>query len=327
MRDAEGYNQENIDFHNGDIKLAGTLCLPKGEGPFPAVIYVAGSGPSGRDGYGTLPPLWDELAHRRIASFAWDKPGVGGSTGDWKTQTNYDRALEAVAAMQFLNDRKDVYSTKIGLWGISQAGWVLPIIYSMAPRDVAFIIGVSVPVDTDAQQERYRVAHSLPADGFSQADVSKAIAFTEQRLTLMEEGAPFAVVEERQKEVETEAWFAPLGKLDQEAYEFLQANAFFSPRNLIKEITCPVLAIFGERDTIVNFRESINVYEATLGKAGNSDVTIRLFPNADHVIFPSETGGGKELDRAFQQPNKVFASGYLETIGEWLQKRFAERPG
>ncbi len=325
MHNIEVYSAENINFYNGGVKLAGTVYLPKRKGPFPAVVYVAGSGPSGRDGYGTLPPLWEELARRGIASFAWDKPGVGESTGDWKAQTNQDRAREAIAAIQAIREREKIDPTKIGLWGISQAGWVLPVIYSIAPQDVAFLICVSVPVGTGAQQELYRVAHSLPADGFSQSDVSKAVAFTERRLALMEEKAPFADIEGIQKEVETEARFAPLGKLNQEAYEFLQANAFFSPRDLIGKIDCPVLVIFGEKDTIVNFRESARVYESLLKRGGNPNVTVKFFPNADHVIFPSKTGGGKELERSFQRSDKVFASGYLEAIGEWLQNRFVEK--
>jgi uncharacterized protein len=322
MKQPKSYREEIVSFLNGETKLTGVLCLPTGTSPFPVVVYVAGSGPAGRDGYGTLPPHWDEFAQRGIASLSWDKPGVGKSTGDWKSQTNEDRASEAIAGIRFLKGRNDVSSNKIGLWGISQAGWILPIVYSMSHGDIAFMIAVSPPVGTGAEQELYRVAHGLPADGFSQTDTAKAIAFTKKRLALMKRGAPFTAIAELQSEVENEAWSAPLGKLDEGAYEFLKANAFFSPRSLLEKITCPVLAIFGEKDTIVDFKESARIYAQGLQKAGNQDVTIKIFPKADHVIFPSKTGGGKELDQSIQRPTKVFAPGYLKTMGDWLEKRF-----
>lgn len=320
----KSYREEIVSFRNGQTELTGVLCLPAGVGPFPVVVYVAGSGPAGRDGYGILPPHWEEFARRGVASLAWDKPGVGESTGDWKSQTNQDRASEVIAARRFLKERKDVNSKAIGLWGISQAGWILPIIYSITPGDIAFIISVSAPVGTGAEQELYRVAHGLPADGFSQADTAKAVAFTRKRLALMRRGAPYTAVAELQSKVEKEAWLAPLGKLDQEAHEFLKANAFFSPCSLLERITCPVLAIFGDKDTIVDFRESARVYAQVLRRAGGRDVTIKIFPNADHVIFPSRTGGGKELEQSFGRPVKVFAPGYLEAMGDWLQKRFVK---
>jgi len=322
MKESKSHREEAINFRNAQTKLAGVLCLPPSSGPFPVVVYVAGSGPAGRDGYGTLPPHWNEFARRGIASLAWDKPGVGESKGDWKSQTNQDRASEVIAAIQFLKGRNDIDPNKIGIWGISQAGWILPIVYSLSPKDIAFMISVSAPVASGAEQELYRVAHGLPADGFSREDTAKAVSFTRQRLALMKSGVPYAAVANLQSEVEKESWFGPLGKLDEGAYEFLKANAFFSPRSLLEKITCPVLAIFGDKDTIVDFKESARVYAEALRKAGNQDVTIKIFPNADHIIFSSATGGGKELEQSFQRPIKVFAPGYLEAMGDWLQKRF-----
>ena len=79
----KSYREETVSFRHGQTELTGVICLPGGAGPFPVVVYVAGSGPAGRDGYGILPPHWDEFARRGVASLAWDKPGVGESTGDW----------------------------------------------------------------------------------------------------------------------------------------------------------------------------------------------------------------------------------------------------
>jgi pimeloyl-ACP methyl ester carboxylesterase len=317
------YREEPIRFQHGSTTLGGTLCLPVSRPPpYPAVAYVSGSGPSGRDGWGSLPPLWAMFAQRGIASFAWDKPGVGESTGDWRAQTNADRADEVVQAIQVLKQHPALHPRKIGLWGISQAGWVLPLVCMHVP-DIAFLIAVSVPAGTGAEQELFRVAHGLPADGFSPAETAQAVAFTKQRLALMQQHADYAAIEALQQQVANEPWFAPLGWLDQGVYEFLQANAFSSPQPLLAHIHCSVLAIFGARDTIVDVQESVAVYTRLLREAGNNDVTIKIIPDADHAIFPSKTGGLNELNQAFAQPIKVFAPRYLETIGQWVQERVA----
>ena len=78
---------------------------------------------------------------------------------------------------------------------------------------------------------------------------------------------------------------------------------------------------FGERDTIVNVRESARVYAEDLGRAGNPDVTVVTFPGADHVLFRSETGGQAELLRSFAAPQKPYVPGYLETYGRLGEKR------
>lgn len=248
----KAYREEQIRFNDGEITLAGVLCLPvNGSAPFPTVVFFAGSSPAGRDGHTMFPPLWEEFARRGFASLAWDKPGIGDSTGNWKTRTLEDRAREGLAAIQFLKLRSDINPKKIGLWGISQGGLVMPIMFS-TQKDIAFIISVSGPIFTDSRPD-------------------------------------------------------------------------FSARPFLEKITCPVLAIFGELDTFVNTKESVEIYSEALKKAGNSDVTIKVFPEADHAIFPTKTGSVEEMMKSLQQPVKVFAPGYLETMGEWLEKRFAAK--
>ncbi len=317
--------EESIRFHNRAESLTGILYRPLGTGPFPAVAFVAGSGPSARDGYSSLPPIWDVFARYGIASFAWDKPGVGESSGDWRSQTNEDRAREVVAAIAQLRQHPAIDGDKVGVWGISQAGWVIPLVCSMDPC-VDFVIAVSIPVGTGAQQELYRVAHCLPADGYSAGETQKAVNFTSKRLTLMEQGVPYERIVELQRDVEGESWFGEVGKLDEENYRFLQANAFVSPQPLLSSIRCPMLGIFGERDTIINVPESVQVLERVLHDAGNRDKTIRVLPGVDHVIFKSVTGGMRELDRSFfQTPIKPYPPEYMELMGRWIRKCTSSR--
>ena len=316
------YREKPVQFQHGETSLAGVLCLPTtGQGPFPVVVFVMGSGATTRDGYSTLPPLWEEFAQRGFASLAWDKPGVGESTGNWRTQTTKDRAQEGLAAIGFLKGRKEVDPKRIGLWGISQAGWVMPLMVSMS-ADIAFMISVSGPVGTGAEQEVYRVEHQLPADGRSAKETARALAFTKLRFDLMRLNAPYETYARAQTLVEDEGWLEELGKFSAVEYDFIKSRTDFSARTYLEKVTCPVLAIFGQRDTIVNTAASIEGYPSALKKAGNQDVSVKVFPNADHCIFLTKTGGLQEMIQSFQKPDKPFADGYLSTMGDWLQERF-----
>lgn len=90
--------QNDLTFRAGSDTLTGTLWLPESAGIHSAVLLVDGAGPTTRND-GANPELAAQLTDSGIAVFAWDKPGVGGSTGDWTQQDFEDRAQEALAAV------------------------------------------------------------------------------------------------------------------------------------------------------------------------------------------------------------------------------------
>lgn len=151
-------------------------------GPHPAVVFLNGSGATSRTGNGLYPPLWRHFASHGFASLSWDRPGVGGSTGDIEAQTFDDRAGEALAAVCFLQGRRDIRHGAIGLWGFSQGGIVAPLVASRS-ADVAFLIEVSGCQTPAWQQDLYRVEAELRADGFDEADVAEAVAHVRSPIT------------------------------------------------------------------------------------------------------------------------------------------------
>lgn len=317
----QSYLTTDVAFEANGNHIAGCLCLPTNTNdPVPIVIYVMGSGPADRNGYSSLPPLWDAFAQIGIASLAWDKPGVGGSSGDWHYQTHLDRANEAVAAVQFARTLPQIDPTRIAMWGISQAGWVMPTVCALTD-EIHAMIAVSVPVGTGAAQELYRVRVGFPVDGFTQAETEQAVAFTKERIAMMQQGQPFTEIEHMQNEI-TARWKVPLGSYTQADYDFLKAAQDHAPDAEIKQIRCPVLALFGERDNIVDWRAAAEFYRTELPRTGNSDVTVKIFPHADHVLFYSETGSSAELDASFSASIKRFTNGYLETMTTWLSAKF-----
>jgi len=310
-----GPKRIEIGFVNGEAQLAGSLALPPGRGPFPAILIVAGSGAADRTGFGIVPSLETAFLGAGFAVFSWDKPGTERSSGDHRNQSIANRIDEVLAAAAATSARPEIRKQAIGLWGISQAGWVIPEAATRSSQ-IAFLISVSGPGGTGADQELYRVGRSMEADGYKQEDIEAALAFTRRRNSMLASGASFEAVDAFQRSSAGARWFREVGRYDRPSYERLRQPQT-TPEPALERLTIPILAIYGERDRIVDWRQSARTYRRAAARAGNNRLAIVTFPAADHVIFPTVAGGQAELDAAFRNPIKVFAPGYLETMTNW----------
>ena len=139
------YAEEEVVYENKEagVKLAGTLTLPRSEGPFPAVVLITGSGPQNRDeeilGHRPFLVLSDYLTRQGIAVLRVDDRGIGGSTGNFSQATTEDFAGDVLAGIEYLKSRKEIDPTRIGLIGHSEGGLIAPIVAVQSP-DVAFIV-------------------------------------------------------------------------------------------------------------------------------------------------------------------------------------------
>ena len=145
---------EDVRFTNQEVQLTGTLIAPSTRGAHPAIVLVHGSGAENR---AYMLPWARFLIRHGIAVLGYDKRGVGGSTGDWNAATYEELAGDALAAVEYLKTRRDIDSGQIGLLGISQAGWIMPLA-AVRSRDVAFLISISgagvTPAETAIDQAR-----------------------------------------------------------------------------------------------------------------------------------------------------------------------------
>lgn len=143
------YNSESVYFENrqaDNIKLAGTLTIPKDVKKPPVAILISGSGPQNRDEeLMNHKPFWvlaDYLSSNGIAILRYDDRGVAESEGDFKTATSFDFASDVDAAITYLKTRTDIDVSKIGLIGHSEGGLIAPIVASKN-KDVAFIVSLA----------------------------------------------------------------------------------------------------------------------------------------------------------------------------------------
>lgn len=301
---------EEVRFSHGPDQLAGTLFTPEGEAPHPAVVLLQGSGATDRTNFGYFPLVQPAFLDRGIAVLVYDKPGVGNSTGNWQAMTLRDRAEEAITAVEFLQTRSDISAERVGLWGISQGGWVAPLAATLSDA-VAFVMTVSAPGVTPAEQNVYDVATYLQRNGYSEEDVQAGTTWARQLMQAAAEGRSYDEVQStllaahRGKpwaeyfEVPDSARWSFLASVDETTEE---PNVLFDPSPMFKRLSVPYLGIYGADDPLVPVPRSVEVIKGVLDAEEHSDFRIEVYDDADHGIFVEP---------------RVFAAGYLQQMGEW----------
>lgn len=281
--------KENVSFTNGNVTLAGTLVLPPTKGPHPAAVVVLGSSAwvrSEADGIAQF------FALNGVAALIYDKRGCGSSTGDQNNCSFDDFAGDALAGVELLKNRTDINPHQIGLSGVSQGGYVVPLAASRC-ADVAFIIGISGPGITPEAISAYQIEHWIKAQGYSKADVDEARSLFLLESRYERTGSNWSEVEVALKADQNKPWY-------KSSHESLWTDVSgvdkqwqliwnYDPVPTLRKVHCPVLAIFGESDPLVPARKSAEIWKTALREAGNHDVVIKIFPHADHGIADPRT--------------------------------------
>lgn len=307
-----------VEFRSGDNVLRGFLDLPAGAGRHPAIMLIHG----GADTDVTADvEYWKQMrtAFRRagIATLVWDKAGNSCSSGSYSSKLPIqERATEALAALEILKRREDIDSARIGLWALSQGGWVAPMV-AVRSASIAYLIVVSGPGRDALSQGLYPAIHVLREAGVSGPEADDAYAALRKSLAVLRAGGTAQ---------ESAAVVAPLRKysalqkaygLDVATVESLrvllaQPEWSIEASVFLEQLGQPTLALFGERDAVVDWHESIAVYRSSFARSGNRDLTIKTFPDADHEMVPTAARRGA---------GEMFVEGYLETMIEWLAAR------
>jgi dienelactone hydrolase len=309
------YRAETVAFASGGAQLAGTLLLPARPGPHPAVVMIHGSGPSTRD---ALWPWADMYARAGIAVLIHDKRGTGASTGgSWAAATFEDLADDAHAGLRLLRARPEIDARRVGLHGMSQGGWIAPLVARRAP-DVAFIIAESAPAMTPVEHERLRVPYQLAADGFAPELIAHAVSFMDQKFEVARTGEGWDDLQAAMALGAREGWLSyvnPPPTLENLRWNWDHVLSY-DPAPALEALNCPVLVLYGGLDTIVPARVHRDRMQAALDRARTRDVTIKVFDKANHAFLQAVTGGRREGAAL-----KGFVDGYLGTHIAWLYER------
>ncbi len=197
------YAEEEVTFGGGaeGIVLAGTLTLPKGEGPFPAALLIAGSGPQDRDeslaNHRPFLLIADALTRKGIAVLRYDKRGVGKSTGNPDTATTMDLAADAQAALAFLKSGKEIDGSRIGLIGHSEGAIIAPYLAGHS-KDVKWLVLLAAPATTGERTLLNQSELIGRAGGLSDEQLEPSLAFDQAAYALVrKEKDPNALAETR----------------------------------------------------------------------------------------------------------------------------------
>lgn len=328
------YYSEEVIFKNTEdhISLSGTLTLPSKNGNYPAVILISGSGPQNRDcefaGHKPFLVISDYLTKNGIAVLRYDDRGFGKSTGDFKSAITSDFATDVTSAIEYLNSRSEINKNKIGLIGHSEGGIVAPMV-AVTNDNVSFIVLLAGPGIEISKVILKQSELITRATGVSEIEIQKSVANTETLIQLVltsdnndnfksdlakllektyDEGPPVWIPDEltREEYVATHTglisspWYKNLLQID--------------PTPILQKVTCPVLALNGEKDLQVSPNENLTGIKNALLKGGNMKVFVNQIPKLNHSFQESITGSPAEYEKIEQ----TFSPVALKEISDWV---------
>lgn len=325
------YAEEEVSYENkrDGVKLAGTLTIPRGKAPYPAVLLITGSGAQNRNeelmGHKPFLVLSDYLTRQGIAVLRVDDRGVGGSTGNVAQSTSENFAQDVLAGIEFLKAHPAVNAKEIGLIGHSEGGLIAPLVAAQS-KDVAFIVLLAGPGLPGEEILYLQGALILKANGASAEMLAQQRRSQEIMFNALKKEADNAAAEKLMRE-EFAKQMASLSEAERKQAEqtlgpqIKQVTApwfryflTYDPRPALRKVKCPVLALNGEKDLQVPPDENLKEIAAALKAAGNNDVTTTKLPGLNHLFQTAQTGGPAE----YAKIEETFAPAALKTVGDWV---------
>ncbi len=324
------YSEEEVVVRSGKIKLGGTLSIPKGEGPHPAVIFLTGSGAQDRDEtlfeHKPFLVISDHLVKQGFATLRLDDRGVGKSDGILAYSTIEDLAGDGVAALDFLKTRKEINSKRIGFLGHSEGAITGPLA-AVRTGEAAFVImlaGTGVPGD-EVLLEQGQAA--LKAAGAPPETLAFQAKFHKTFLPLVKAEKDNAVLARKIREAwdklksEDPAAAAADKMISPQLQMFLapsmQSMIRHDPRPVLSQLNCPVLVLNGTLDLQVSAEQNLPAIGQALAKAKHADYTIVSLRHLNHLFQTAKTGAIGE----YGQIEETIATQVLELVVTWLQSK------
>lgn len=333
---APAYVTRDFTFVSQGLTLSGVISQPAREEAKALIVFVHGYGPTNVRGWDMYADLRSRFADLGIASVTWDKPGQGRSAGTFDiNQPVESSAQEVQDAIAWLRANQVPGANRIGLWGLSRAGWIAPLALAQDP-EIKFWISVS---GTTAEDNYFYLLQSnLPHEGATPEEAEIIMHEWKRGYEIFRTGGTHAEFCAATTRLRTNAYIARMtgDVYSQEFYEREQAQfqGTTGPppvdletgmpihiQNfdaLLANLNLPVLALFGEKDLNVDWRKTRALYESTFGRNPHASLTVRTFPDANHNIDVCATGSLREMETMRDQDRRKSA-GYYEVQVEWLK--------
>jgi uncharacterized protein len=335
------YKEEEVSIQTPAVKLGGTLTLPQGAGPHPAVVLITGSGAENRDeevfGFKVFRVLADHLTRNGIAVLRCDDRGVGASSGSVAQSTSSDFADDALAQVAYLRTRPDIDKAHVGLLGHSEGGLIAPIAASRT-TDVAFIVLVSGPGLPGAEILLAQSETVGRAAGMTDEQIRNNQAIQRQMFAAARTGTGWDEVAASMKtflkatldalpEAQRQSIKDPEALIQKQVdaqlasvrSPWMKFFLEFDPAAALVKVRCPVLATFGGRDVQVPTAPNRAAMEKAFATSKFTHYRIEAFPTANHLYQDAVTGSVAE----YTTLKKEFVPGFLDLLTTWIRQQAA----
>ena len=319
------YRTEDVTYRGAAGDLTGTLTLPDGAGPFPAVLLITGTGAQDRDesvlGHRPFLVLADALTRGGTAVLRVDDRGVGGSAGRVADATYDDLVADIRAGLAFLRARAEVDPARTGLVGHSEGGYLAPLVAQCAPDEVGFAVLIAGPAVSGEEVLVEQNRLLLAASGETSQQVDAQVAFVRELCRLLrarDDDAARTLIRDhaRARAATLPPEQRAAAEQDQVPVdEALRSFVTYDPAPALQALRVPVLAVYGSKDLQVPAAQSEPVMRELL--AGHPDATVRTFDGLNHLMQPATTGHPRE----YGPTETTMDPQVLALIAEWLAAR------
>jgi len=307
----------------GRFEIVGDLILPKTPGKHPVIVLVWGSGPMTRSILGRSSPQVTRFLEAGYGLFVHDKPGYGASTGEFsRDHLLSERAGILTDVLYFIRSHVDVQADWVGVYGVSQAGYVLALaLASGTPID--FMIAAACAVSDSIDQSGYLIEQQVLDAGSTHSDAAlarrmygqriRATSYTEYReaaeyldaIPVVRDGLGWGgILSEENFAPHAEDW-----------------DGFYDPGAVIGSLDMPVLALFAEYDAQVNPSQGMDIYSGARDRSGHPMFRVQLIHGADHIMRATDTGSLREQNARYAKPGSAcYADEYLDSLSAWLHE-------
>lgn len=268
-------------------------------------------GTRGGDTYQHLAKVLTQIG---TAVLIFDRRGQGQSAGDFHNVSFEDLTSDLLFAKDVLKARQDI--GKIGLWGMSQGGWLAPFAASLS-KDIAFLVVVSGTPVTPAEQMLYSATFALEENGFTSTDVDEMHALRKLHDGLYRSKVSRSLVQKKIQEAKSQAWF-PFAYISADLPTDIEKTKWHKTLDFnlttfidsvkMPSVKVPTLLVYGEVDPWIPIGESISQWQKKL-----INLIVRQIEDANHFML-TISGSGIDGDAG------VISSRYQQLMVDWLEE-------
>ena len=305
------FTRQEIRFESDGIELVGTLVVPQGEGPHPAVVLLHGSGRQGREQWAYR--SWaDLLARQGLVVLYYDKRGIGASGGEYGAGLR-QLANDGLAAVRTLRSRPEVDPRRILLKGSSQGAWLAEQVAADL-GDLAGLLLISAAAGTPRDQEFQQIEYGMRDDDRSEAEIENALAYTGLYFYVARTGNGWPLLEKAVQQAQAEEWGQYVDQPRSQAdLAWWHENHALQPAELVKALDLPVLLLYGGADWVAPPVENAHKLRSLF--PSSQRVEVHVFPGGDHRL---ELDPGRDAQGIWHWPR--MAPAMSQVVAEWLEK-------